>query len=63
MHGATIKIIQLSLLLSALYMFRGVFGWVGNVQLRGTVPTQPHQQYTTGKHGNTQGCTYSFISS
>ena len=29
-------------------------GWVG---------THPHQRQTAGKHGNNQGCTYSFISS
>jgi len=30
-------------------------GWEGTVH--------PHQQYTAVKHDNTQGCTYSFISS
>jgi hypothetical protein len=55
-------LIQCSLLLSALYMFRAVFppiirrcGWVGT--------THPHQRQTAGKHDNTEGCTYSFISS
>jgi hypothetical protein len=28
-----------------------------------TVPTHPHQRQTAGKHDNTQGYTYSFISS
>jgi len=40
--------------------FPAVYRWYGWV---GTVPTHPHQRKTLGKHDNTQGCTYIFISS
>jgi hypothetical protein len=73
------QLIQCSLLLSALYMFRAVFrpsseayktvcAALGIVMLStagvdGLEPSYPHQRQTAGKHNSIQSCTYSFISS
>jgi hypothetical protein len=58
------QVIQCSLLLSALYMFRAVFSAHHQELIKlYAVPTHPHKQKTAGKRDNTQGYAYSFISS